>query len=230
MIPFSALLKADEREIAEQLIIQADRAKAVLTGSREMGMDVPEFNVLQCTLRADDKSQTEPATLCMTTESYFHYRITCVCEGEMEGEIMRFSATGVFANIDELEVAEDDISRGSVLSLKDTVHALHSRDVAYIERVDALSKIFFRYLGRYLEVVLNWRFHNTMRPGIEAPEGSLYLIDPSFRQHIVRPDGTTLPLGYGFTAAEEFHEEQHTEADRTIGNRIRLLRNRFNPY
>lgn len=219
-----------------RLFREVDRAAAVLQGNREMGMDVPDVEVLGATRIRAGQEESEPIieayfqvrrgkawklTLLQPGKKIAQYSSTAVNElrAEYRGSFdkypfgptksLRASPTshGIEADFVD-EVPKSDVPR----RLQGTDSIRHPDEIQQLRKAQQLTAQWMSWLRQYLDALIEGD-SLLFAVGVSGEDGALYVNGSGRAVKGIRPDGTVLPIG------EALHEPKNEEEE-AIRDRI----------
>ena len=228
---FEQLLTPHQQQQALDFIAQAKRVAAVVHGAQEMGMDVPDLDVL-CSpvMWADPNERGRAVDMLVTIEAGFAWTFTAVHRGD-EGTPQHFTKRLDGISDDTVYFAPDwdNIQRARRLSWADSTLALTATDPAHLERAHAIGGAWISHLSRYLGAVLDLPYMGLLQPGVAAADGSLYVADEALQIEIYRPSGEVLDVRWGLSALKDPDaayldgSEMYSDADQATAARLQQL-------
>ena len=224
---FEQLLTPYQQQQALDFIAQAKRVAAVVDGAQQMGMDVPDLDVL-CNMAKWEGPEAggRRVDMLVTVDAGFPWTFTAVHRDEWDTP-QHFTAglDGISEDTVYFAPEWDNVRRARRLSWADSTLELTATDLAHLERADAIGGAWISHLSRYLGAVLDLPYIGLLQPGVKGPDGSLYVAGEALQQTIFRPSGEVLDVGRGLSALKDPDavDVGYTEADQATAARLQQL-------
>jgi len=208
-----------QRKRAQAFMEDARDAARILCGASEMGLDVPEVEVLASDLLWSNPNERDPAVRLYAPIDVqtggLEFTVTGIL---MDGECGRDRKVALSTEPFELSVFEG--TDCTTLSPADTAIELTEEDVRHLERTEPLFGDWMHYLRGFVKALTS----NDLRfpwPGVHH-DGTLYMVaNETGDLVVIREDGTILPVGHSMRAPDA---ELDGEREEIVRPRIEELR------
>ncbi|WP_146032032.1 hypothetical protein [Salinibacter ruber] len=218
------------------LLDQVDRVAAILQGNREMGIDVPDLDVLGSTQVWAEKQEPDP-----TVETYFRLKngqaqeMTVLLPGK---KLVRYGSPSVGklrdlsiydklpfgsnrameAGPDQFDIETrlvDNVPKAEVpRRLRGNDRTRHRDEIQSLRKAHRLVNQWMSWLGAYLRALESSTSINTT--GVSGRDEALYVMGQGRSLKAIRPGGTVLQIG-------EALYDPESEEERAIRDRVEEL-------
>jgi len=223
---FEGMLTAYQQQRVTEFYRQTRRVAKILNGSRKMGMNVPEIEVLGNDFWADKNlkyPQVTAYSLLMPDESV---DLVVVRKTGIGGCMQYFSfSEGINYDTFKREMHDHGkIKDCKLLMGLDAALDLRAEDVAKLDQAAALLDAWTEYLCDYVQSILDVTSIDLFSIGVSTENSTIYMTDTCSRHRIIRWNGKVVWLENALEAADHSEHFDDWQDEVTIGRRIAQLR------
>lgn len=189
---FEGLLSPLQQQLIPEFCQEVTRIAKVLHGAREMGMDVPAFDVLSHGNFYTSEDGRFPAVKVHAPFPFGVEGVTAVRYEEGFTPTHCFTLNMLFG--DEQVTGWDNLQPCQTVPAEDVAAELQQVDRPYMQRALTAQGAWEVYLSGYLEAILGG-YVSIYHPGVRSEDGALYVADEGHGLTIVRPSGQVIYVG-----------------------------------
>ena len=198
---FEGLLTPYQTERIPEFCRKVTRIARILHGAREMGMDVPSFNMLRNSVGFTAKAHTAfPSVRVYANFKPYGVRIVTAIRYKAPAPTHHLNLptpTHYFTlrmdRSSERLTKWDNLQPCQTVQYRNVASEIQHADHRYMRRACAAEEAWGDYLGRYLQAILGG-YISLWYPGLRSEEGTLYMAYKTNGLQIARPNGQIIRI------------------------------------